>query len=370
MADYYEVLGVDKEASPEEIKRAYRKLARKLHPDVAGPEFEEQFKEVTVAYETLSDPKKRQEYDLGGSDSFFGGMGGMSFGASDIFNFMAQAAGAAAGQSGPMPRGRRGQDTLTVVDVTLEEVTFGGKKEIVVDTAVTCNRCDGSCAEPGTSPRTCNQCAGRGSIMRESRTILGMITTAVPCPTCSGHGTTIPTPCTECSGEGRVRTRRTTEIDIIPGIEHGNRVRLSGQGEAGPGGGPAGDLYVEFHVQPHDQLSRMGDDLYTQVSISLTKAVLGTRIQINTLDGQKELDIKPGTQPGTEIVLDGLGVARLQRRGRGDLHVKVDVKIPTKLSSAERKLYLDIAELHGEEDEIAPAHQGVFEKLRDRFAGN
>ncbi|OKL48897.1 molecular chaperone DnaJ [Boudabousia liubingyangii] len=365
MADYYEILGVERDASAEEIKRAYRKLARKLHPDVAGPDAEDRFKEVTVAYEILSDPQKRQQYDLGGEGGdFFGGMG---FDAADLFSTFF---GGTAAQRGPVPRGRRGQDSLATLDVTLEEVTFGAEKEVKINTAIKCSKCEGSCCEPGTSLRTCGTCGGSGSQMRQARTLLGMVQTSVPCSTCAGHGTIIETPCGECAGEGRVRSSRTLKVDVPAGVEHGTRLRLSGQGEAGPGGGPNGDLYIEFHELRHPTLRRRGDDVHTQITVPMTAAALGTVVEIETLDGMKEVNINAGTQPGASIRLSGLGVTHLNRRGRGDLHVLVDVAVPTGLNEEQRELLEKLAEVRGEERKAPAGHPGIFSKLRDKLAGN
>ncbi|MBV7363911.1 molecular chaperone DnaJ [Actinomycetaceae bacterium TAE3-ERU4] len=365
MSDYYEILGVARDASQDEIKRAYRRLARKLHPDVAGQESEEKFKELAVAYEVLSDPAKRQRYDMGGGEGgdFFSSMG---FDASEIFNTFFGGMGA----SGPVPRGRRGQDTLAYLEVTLEEIAFGSTRELNLDTAVPCQRCEGSCCEPGSSPRTCTTCNGSGSVVRLAQTMLGRMQTTVPCSACAGHGTVIPNPCSECAGEGRVRSRKKIRVEVPAGVEQGTRVRLSGQGETGPGGGPAGDLYVEFQELRHATLRRRGDNVYTEVTIPMTSAALGTVIEIETLDGMQEVVIPAGTQPGTSVTLDGLGVGRLQRRGRGNLIVIIDVEVPTKLDVQQRELLEQLANLRGEERRQPPNESGVFGKIREKFAGN
>ena len=372
MNDYYEILGVPRNASQEEIKRAYRKAARKLHPDVAGPEAEEQFKEVGRAYEVLSNPEKRQMYDLGG-ESALGGNGGAGagFGFSDIFEtFFGAAAGGTS--RGPTPRGRRGQDALIRLDIELRDAVFGVDEEVQVDTAVLCGTCNGTCTRPGTSVQTCVVCGGRGSVQRVARSFLGNVMTTSPCSACSGHGTTIPDPCPECSGQGRVRTRRAVPVAVPAGVDTGNRIKLSGAGEVGPGGGPAGDLYVEIRVRPHPVFVRQGDDLHARVEVPMTAAALGTVLHLETFDGKEAIDIAPGTQPEEVISLEGLGVGHLNGYGRGDLNVTVHVEVPSDIDDEQRELLTRLAELRGEEraePRLAQATNGVFSRLRDRFSG-
>lgn len=371
MSDYYEILGVERSATQEEIKKAYRKKARQLHPDYAGPDSEEAFKDLSVAYETLSDPQKRQMYDVGGADALHGGMGGGGdFGFGDIFEAMFGGGGGFSSGGGPVPRARRGQDQLVGVDVTLEEETFGAKKEIRIDTWVRCETCGGSCCAPGTHAVTCSVCRGTGSVMRVQRSLLGNIRTQTPCSACQGHGTTIPSPCHECTGQGRTRTRRTITVDIPVGVDNGTRVRLSGEGEAGPAGGPNGDLYLEIHEKKHPIFTRRGDDLHTWITVPMTTAALGTEFQLQTLDGMRPVAVRAGTQPQEEVVLDGLGVGRLQRPGRGDLHVHVDVEIPKGLDDRSRELLEELAQIRGE-DRVEPrrTEPSVFERLRDKFTG-
>ncbi len=361
--DYYDILGVSKDASADEIKKAYRKLSRKLHPDIAGPEHEEEFKRVAVAYETLSNPQKRRAYDNGG----MGGHADFSF--DDIFSTFF---GGMGGTGGPVPRGRRGQDALVALEVDLATVAFGATRDLTIDTAVRCPVCDGSCCKPGTSPRTCTQCHGSGMVRRVQRTILGEMTTQSPCAACGGHGTVIADPCDECGGEGRVHAQRTLKVDVPAGVEHGTRLRLTGQGEAGPGGGAYGDLYVEIRERQHPIFARHGDDLITTLTIPMTAAVLGTTVTLDTLDGTRDVTVAPGTQPFDEIVLDGLGITHLRRRGRGDLRVQVAVEIPTKLSGKERELIEELATLRGEDtpDAASIGHHttgGFFSALRDKF---
>lgn len=373
MNDYYEILEVSRTASQQEIKQAYRKKARRLHPDVAGPDGEEDFKNLSRAYDVLSSPEKRQLYDAGGESALGGGGGGAGagFGFSDIFEtFFGAAAGGAA--RGPVPRGRRGQDALVRLDIELRDAVFGVEREVQVDTAVRCGTCQGSCTRPGTSVETCVVCSGRGSVQRVARSFLGNVMTTSPCSNCGGHGTTIPDPCPECSGQGRVRSRRALEVSVPAGVETGNRIKLTGSGEVGPGGGPAGDLYVEVKVRQHAIFARRGDDLHARVEVPLTAAALGTVLDLETFDGERKVDIQPGTQPEEVITLRGLGVGHLNASGRGDLNVHVDVQVPTDIDDRQRELLTELAELRGEdrvEPRLAAAHPGMFSRLRDKFSG-
>ncbi|MDO5033962.1 MAG: molecular chaperone DnaJ [Actinomycetaceae bacterium] len=366
--DYYEILGVERDATPEQIKRAYRKLSRKYHPDIAGVEHEEQFKKISVAYETLSNPKKRQSYDMGGSmgGPGMGGMGGFG-GFGDLFETFFSAAGAT---GGPMPRGRRGQDILTALEVDLNTIAFGSREEVTINTAVKCPTCDGTATKPGTSPRTCTVCNGSGTVRHVQRSILGDIMTQAPCSTCGGYGTIITDPCEECGGEGRVHAKRTIAVDVPAGIEHGTRIRLSGQGEAGPGGGGNGDLYVEVHEKRHPVFKRQGDDLLANLFVPMTSAALGTTITLDTLDGPQEITVEPGTQPGEEVRLEGLGVGRLHRKGRGNLRARINVQVPKDLDPEQRELIEKLAKLRGEETVEAktePESQGFFSNLKEKF---
>lgn len=373
MTDYYEILGVARDATPEQVKKAYRRLARELHPDVAGsdPAAEERFKDVSRAYDVLGNPEKRRAYDMGADPASPGGGMGGGFGFQDIFETFFGAAGAGAPR-GPVPRARRGQDALVRLEVDLAETTFGAHREVQVDTAVLCPTCGGTCCRPGTSPRTCEVCGGRGSVQRVARSFLGQVMTTQPCAACHGFGTVIPEPCTECAGEGRVRSRRTLSVDVPAGVDTGTRIKLTGQGEVGPAGGPAGDVYLEVRERRHDTFVRKGDDLHATLEVPMTAAALGTVLSMETLDGPREVDLRPGTQPGQVVTLKGLGVGHLHVGGRGDLHVHVDVHVPTALDDDQAELLRRLAAMRGEERpdaRLSAANPGVFAKLRDKLSG-
>lgn len=369
--DYYEVLGVPRDATAEEIKRAYRKLARELHPDVnPDPVTQDKFKDVTAAYEVLSDPEKRQMFDLGGDP--LGGAGPGSAGAGFGFGDIMDAFFGGGGNQGPRPRVRRGQDALIQVDLDLLETAFGTVKDITVDTAIGCPTCHGEGTAAGTDLVTCTMCQGRGQIQSVQRSFLGQVMTARACPQCKGYGTLIPHPCPECAGDGRVRTRRTVSVKIPAGVETGNRIRLAGEGEAGPGAGPAGDLYVEIHERPHEVFSREGDDLFATLRVPMTAAALGTTIPLATLDDEIEIHVRPGTQSGSVETVKSAGVNRLRGHGRGDLHVRIDVVTPSRLDARQTELLRELAELRSEEAPTGfeeQARGGIFSRLKDSFGG-
>jgi molecular chaperone DnaJ len=379
--DYYGTLGVSREATPDEIKRAYRKLARELHPDVnpdAGAQ--QRFSDVTAAYEVLSDPQKRQIVDLGGDPLSAGGGGGnggmrdpfSGFGLGDIMDAFFGSTGTTT--RGPRSRVQQGSDALIRLALTLEECATGVTREIAVDTAVLCDLCAGNGTREGTTTRTCDTCGGRGEIQSVQRSFLGQVVTARPCPVCRGVGEVIPDPCPRCGGEGRVRARRTITVKIPAGVADGMRVRHAGQAEVGAGGGPAGDLYVEVEELPHATFERDGADLHCTLRVPMTVAALGAVLSLETLDGAEEIEIEPGTQPETELVLSGRGMPKLRSSGRidgrGALHVHLDVEIPTKLDSRQTELLRELAELRGEErPELATTNGrsgGLFSRLRSR----
>lgn len=368
--DYYGTLGVAADATPEELKRAYRRLARELHPDVnPDPAAQRRFRDVTAAYEVLSDPQKRQVVDLGGDplapaggggagSPFAGGFGGFG----DIMDaFFGAAAG---GTRGTRSRVRPGGNALIRLDLDLAETAFGVSRDLVVDSAVLCGTCQGEGTSPGTHPATCATCSGRGEVSTVQRTFLGQVMTARPCPSCAGSGTVIPTPCPTCGGDGRVRARRTINVKIPAGVEDGMRIRLAGEGEVGPGGGPAGDLYVEIHEREHPDFTREGNDLHSEVTLPMTAAALGTSAILTTLDGEEQVDIRPGTQSGSVITLRGRGVPQLRGLGRGDLHVHVQVLTPTRLDAEQERLLRELAALRGEERPPGGGSHGLFSRLR------
>jgi molecular chaperone DnaJ len=373
--DYYALLGVRRDATGEEIKRAYRKLARELHPDVnPDPVAQDRFKEVTAAYEVLSDPDKRRIVDLGGdplapgggqgtASNPFAGFGGFG----DVFE--AFFGGGTSGGRGPRSRVRPGGDALLRLELTLDETAFGVRRDISVETAVVCQTCHGSGCAPGTSPRTCAVCGGVGEIQSVQRSFLGQVMTTRTCHACGGTGEQIPSPCPTCGTEGRVRARRTITVDVPAGIEDGMRIRLSGQGEVGPGGGQAGDLYIEVSEQPHDMFTREGADLHCRISLPMTAAALGTNLVLPTLDGEDKLEIRPGTQSGAVLTLRGKGVPRLRSSSRGDLHVHVEVATPTRLDESQEKLLREFAALRNEEVSVTTTRTGLFGKMRDAFGG-
>ena len=379
--DYYGILGVAPDAGTDEIKRAYRRLARELHPDVnPDPGAQERFAEISVAYEVLSDPEKRRIVDLGGDPLGNGGGAGggdpfSSFGLGDIMDAFFGGQGGGRGR-GPRSRVQPGADALIRMQLTLEECATGVTQDLTVDTAILCSECTGSGCAPGSAPAMCDICNGRGEVQSVQRSFLGQVVTSRACPKCRGFGEVIPEPCRQCAGDGRVRSRRTVGVRIPAGVADGMRVRLAGQGEVGPGGGPAGDLYVEVEEEPHEIFTRDGADLHCTVQLPMTAAALGTTLPLPTLDGTEELRVDPGTQTGTVRTLRGKGMPRLRSTGRvdgrGDLMVHVDVAVPTKLDARQTELLRQLAALRGEEQPDLAASSGrnghgLFSRLRDSF---
>ncbi|WP_340540337.1 molecular chaperone DnaJ [Nocardioides sp. GXZ039] len=376
--DLYDVLGVSRDADSDTIKKAYRRLARQLHPDVnPDPGTHDRFKEVSHAYEVLSDPQKRAAYDRGG-DPFGGGFGqGAGFSFTDIMDAFFGGQGAGAAGRGPRSRVRRGQDALIRIDVDLAEAAFGVSRDLKVDTAVVCTTCGGDGAAPGSHPVPCETCRGQGEVAHVQRSFLGEVRTLRPCAACRGFGTIIPEPCRECSGDGRVRSRRSLTVKIPAGVDTGTRVQLAEQGEVGPGGGPAGDLYVEIQVRPHEVFTRHGNDLHCTVTVPMTAAALGTTLNLPLLEADLvedtgsgvettfDLDLEAGTQSGSERVLRGRGVPGL-RGGRGDLVVTTVVETPGRLDSRQEELLRELAALRGEErptGQVKAQQKSVFGRL-------
>jgi molecular chaperone DnaJ len=373
--DFYEVLGVPRGASDDEIKRAFRRLAQQWHPDVSTePGSDERFKEIAEAYRVLADPQQRQAYDMfgraglgdmgGGADPFagFGGFG-------DIFD--AFFGGAAAG--GRRTRTPTGADLRYDLELTFAESIAGADKQVEFTSLVRCDRCAGNGAEPGTSLSTCPACNGSGEIRHVRQTMLGQMINVAPCDRCRATGRVVDTPCTQCRAEGRVERKRSLRVAVPAGIDDGHQIRLSGEGEAAPRGGHPGNLYVVVHVQPHPQLTRRETELYYELPLSISQAALGARMTVPTADGEETIEIKPGTQPGAEIRLRGRGVPHLRRSGsRGDLHVLVDVRVPTRLSARQRELLEQLAVEMGEADAAASPATGKRGRrkqagLRDRL---
>jgi molecular chaperone DnaJ len=371
--DYYGILGIRRDASDDEIKRAYRKLARRYHPDVnPDPEAHEKFKDINAAYEVLSDDQKRQIVDLGGDPLApagggpGGGAGGPFVGFQDIMDAFFGTTGA----RGPRSRTRPGADAIIRLDLDLSETAFGIEAPITVDTAVLCTTCTGAGTAPGTLLATCEACGGRGEVQSIQRTFLGQVVSSRPCGACHGYGTVIPHPCPTCGGDGRVRTRRSLTVKIPAGVEDGMRIRLAQQGEVGPGGGSSGDLYVEIHERPHDVYSRKADDLHCRVTVPMTAAALGTRLTIKTLDSEEQVDVRAGTQPGATLRIRGRGVPHLRGQGRGDLYVHLDVRTPTKLTPEQERFLREFAKTRGEEVAELSKQGGFFSRMRDAFNGH
>jgi molecular chaperone DnaJ len=369
---YYDVLGVSPQATEADIKRAYRALARRYHPDSHpdDPDAEARFKEVTIAYETLRDPERRRRYDVFGSDGAPGTRGaggaqaGDAFGLGDLFDafFGGDAFGGGRGPAGPP----RGYDAEVAVELTLREAAFGVVHPVEVRLPVTCERCDASGCEPGTHPSRCDTCGGTGEVRQVRRSILGQMVTASPCPTCDGTGSRILSPCQGCRGEGRVQAVRRIDVEVPAGVDTGQRLRLPDRGPAAPRGGIAGDLYVTIAVAPHPEFEREGNDLVHARKLPFTQAALGARFTIETLDGdEEEILVPPGAQPGQVLRLKGKGVPSLHGRRRGDLLVRLDVEIPSRLRPEEEELLRQLAELRGEE--VAPSDRGFFGRVRSAF---
>ncbi len=378
--DYYEVLGVNRQGSPEDFKKAYRKLAVQFHPDKnpGDKKAEERFKELSEAYEVLSDPKKKQVYDQfghaglgagagGGPGGFSGFEGGFAGGSiNDIFgdifgDLFGGAQGGRGGRRGGRRTGRPGADLRTTLDVSFEDAAFGGEKVISIPRAVRCETCSGSGAKAGTQPQSCSQCHGSGEVNFQQ----GFFAITRPCPRCNGVGQTIPNPCETCRGTGHTRKKTQIAVKVPAGVDTGQRLKLTGEGEAGENGGPAGDLYVSINILPHDIFTRDEADVICEVPITFTQAALGTSIQVPTLDGKVEVKIPPGTQSHKTLRLKNRGIQRLGSYGRGDQLVRVIVEIPSKLTSEQKDILKKFEDAGGSASH--PMHETFFEKVRNLF---
>jgi len=345
--DLYEILGIARNATQDEIRKAYRRLARELHPDVSNdPTTEERFKEVTAAYEILSDPDKRRQYDTygqGGAEVFpFGDIG-------DIFDaFFGSGAFGRRRQPTRVSRTQRGENVYAAVSLSFHEAAFGAHREVRIEALDACNRCGGSGAEPGSSVSRCRTCGGTGQVQDVRRSIFGTVMTAHACTVCEGTGEEIVTRCTTCGGEGRLQRTRTVPVDVPSGVSDGLELRIAGAGNAGRAGGGPGDLYLSISVEKSPIFERRGQDLFALVDVSMVQAALGTELDIETLDGPDRVRLDPGTESGTTIRLRGKGIPNLGRRGRGDLFLTIHVETPKGLSKEERQLLEHLAELRGQ----------------------
>jgi len=375
MSDYYELLGVSRTASADEIKKAYRQRAREFHPD-ANPDdaaAAEQFKKVAQAYQVLSDDQQRARYDRYGEAGVGGASGGPSAedifggGLGDIFETFFGGGGSPFGGGRRGPSGPpRGQDLEVIADIDFEQAIFGDQIDVTLKIPTACSDCGGSGAGEGTQPVTCSDCGGSGQVQRVRQSLLGQMVTASPCGRCGGLGEVIATPCSTCRGEGRVTVDKTYQVDVPAGVDSGSTLRLTGRGAAGPRGGSSGDLYVHLRVAPHDRYVRDDQDLVTEIDVSVAQAALGTSIELETLDGIEPLVVPPGTQPGREFVLRQRGVPHLRGRARGDLRARVRVDVPTKLTDREVELLTEFAEGRGET--VGNGKEGLFSRIKSAFS--
>lgn len=369
--DYYGILGVDRNATDQEIKKAYRRLARKFHPDVNDTdEAAEMFREISIANEVLLDSEKRRIVDAGGDpmegpQGFGGGFGGGGFG--DIFEAFF---GGGTTSRGPRSRVQPGNDALLRTRITLEEAFTGVQQEVTVDTAVVCDKCEGTGSRSKAKPHTCGNCRGTGEIQEVQRSFLGNVMTSRPCHVCQGTGEIIQDPCDKCAGEGRVKARRDITVNIPAGINEGMRIRMAGRGEVGRGGGPAGDLYVEVEVDPHPVFTRDGDNLHISVEVPMVDAALGSSLKITGLDGEPiTIEVPAGSQPAEQIRIDGKGMPVLRGEQLGCLYAHLDVRVPSQLDAKSRELLEKVRDHRNESTQLFQEHtsDSVFHRLRNRF---
>jgi molecular chaperone DnaJ len=359
--DYYAILGVPRDADEGDLKKAYRHLARTYHPDKnpGDKKAEDRFKEVSEAYTVLSDPDKRAHYDRFGAAPAAGG--GADVGFTTIVEDLFESFGFFGGGGNRRPRAQRGEDLRYDLEITLEEAAEGVEPKLQIPRHETCETCEGSGREPGTMPETCGSCRGQGQV----RFSQGFLTVARPCPTCRGQGRINRYPCKACSGAGRQNKERLLKVTIPAGVEDGNQLRLSGEGEGGQLGGPAGDLYVVIHVRAHDVFVREGPHLLCELPITFPQAALGDTVEVPVLKGKAELTVPPGTQPGQRLVLKGKGMPHLRGRGRGDLFYEVVVEVPTRLSARQRELLEEFRRVS--EDEAGPRLSKFVERMKKLF---
>ena len=376
--DYYEVLGVPRHATAEEIKKAYRKLTRKYHPDAnpGNEEAERKYKEINEANDVLGDPQKRAQYDQFGfvgdmpppgaggyGGDPFGGMGSDVFG--DIFDSFF---GGGMGRSRANPNApRRGADLEMSMRITLETAYRGSTRQVEIPREEDCSACHGSGAEPGSNVESCPSCGGRGQVEHKVSTPFGQMVQVAPCTRCKGTGKIVNTPCKNCKGQGRVQKNRKIDVKIPPGVDTGTRLRVSGEGEAGTKGAPAGDLFILLEITPDNRFQREGADLHTRVDVALPQATLGCEVSIPTFDGMEKLGVPAGTQPGSVLRIKGRGMPKLRGSGNGDLHIHVRVNVPKNLSDKAKILMRDLAaEMKVEVSE----DKGLFDKIKDKFSGS
>ncbi|MCF8000323.1 MAG: molecular chaperone DnaJ [Halanaerobiales bacterium] len=369
--DYYDILGVSKDASQKEIKKAYRKLAKKYHPDTndGDEKSSEKFKEISEAYEILSDPEKRKRYDqyghsgIGEDDFNFddfarGGFGGFE----DIFDmFFGGGRGGRSRRRGP----QRGRDLQYKLQISFEEAAFGAEKQITIPRTEVCPECDGSGAESSSDVKTCPKCNGQGQIRVTQQTPFGRFAQTKTCDRCGGSGEIVKNPCSNCNGTGKVQRRRQLTINIPAGVNDGSKLRMAGEGEAGEKGAASGDLYIIIQVQEHEIFDRKGDNVYCEIPINFVQATLGDEIKVPTLEGKVKFNIPQGTQPGTTFRLKNKGITHLNRSGKGDQYIKTKVVIPKNLNKEQKELLEEFAEISGEE--INPEKKGFFDKVKNVF---